>query len=462
MATSASSISGGSTLDVQALAAQLVAAERAPLDAQIKRETASVRTTLSALATLKSALATFQAVVNDMATLADFQVRSATSSEPEVFTATATSAAVPGTYSVEVRQLATAHSIASGAWAGGSSATVGSGQVSFSTGAGAFTIDVPAGTTLAELRDAINGAADNSVASATIVQSAEGARLVLASRATGAANAIAVTVAGAAGGLDALAYDSGTPGAWTQLAAAQDAIVRVAGFDQTGASNTIAGAIDGVTLDVAAADAGVTHTLTIANDIGTVRERIDSFVMTYNAMQTAIAGLRSYNATTREGGPLLGDSMLLGLEAKLRRGLTDAVAGLGGAHTSLAALGITTGADGNLVVDDVKLTRALDTDFDGVARLFGQPGGVGFRLQATLDDALSMNGGIAVRTRALNDQEDRIADRQDAVDARMQSQLARYVRQFTTLDTLLSSLDTTSAYLDTQLDALSNMMKRGK
>ena len=52
MATSASSISGGSTLDVQTLASQLVAAERAPLDAQIKRETAGVKTTLSALGTL--------------------------------------------------------------------------------------------------------------------------------------------------------------------------------------------------------------------------------------------------------------------------------------------------------------------------------------------------------------------------------------------------------------------------
>ena len=146
----------------------------------------------------------------------------------------------------------------------------------------------------------------------------------------------------------------------------------------------------------------------------------------------------------------------------MRRGLTDAVAGLSGNHTSLAALGITTGANGNLIVDDTKLSAAIEGDFEGVARLFGKTGGVGFRLQDALDDALSMNGGIAVRTRALLEQQDRLADRQDVVDARMQSQLARYVRQFTTLDTLLSTLDTTSAYLDTQLDSLSNMMKRGK
>ena len=125
MATSASSISGGSRLDVQALAAQLVAAERAPLDAQIKRDAAGVKTTLSALGTLKSALSTFWAAVDGMSMLADFQVHTATSSKPDVFTATAAANAVPGTYSVEVRQLASAHSIASGPFAGGSSALVG-------------------------------------------------------------------------------------------------------------------------------------------------------------------------------------------------------------------------------------------------------------------------------------------------------------------------------------------------
>lgn len=463
MATSASSISGGSRLDVQALAAQLVAAERAPLDAQIKRDAAGVKTTLSALGTLKSALSTFWAAVDGMSMLADFQVHTATSSKPDVFTATAAANAVPGTYSVEVRQLASAHSIASGPFAGGSSALVGSGRATLSSGGNTFSIDVPADMTLAGLRDAINGAQDNTGVNATLVQSTAGARLVLSARGTGATGTLTVTVADAAGGLDSLAYSNAAPGAYTQLAAAQDAIVRVAGFDQASATNRITGAIDGVTLDLLAADADTTHTLTVANDTGVIRERIGAFVSTYNAMQTAIAGLRGYNATTREGGPLLGDSMLLGLEARLRRGLGDRVGGLSGNHTSLASLGITTDVkSGNLLVDDAKLSAAIQGDFEGVARLFGKTGGIGFRLQDALDDALSSNGGIAVRSRALVEQQDRIQDRQDVVDARMQAQLARYVRQFTTLDMLLSTLDTTSAYLDTQLESLANLAKRDR
>jgi flagellar hook-associated protein 2 len=463
MATSASSISGGSKLDVQALAAQLVAAERAPLDAQVKREAASVKTTLSALGTLKSALSAFEAAVSSMSMLADFQAHSATSSDPEAFTATAGSAAVPGSYSIEVRQLASAHGIATGPYVGGSEALVGSGQLSLSVGGRAFTVDVTAGTTLAGLRDAINNGRGNTGINATIVQSTAGARLVLSSRATGAANALAVSVTGAAGGLDSLAYSGGAPGSYTQVSAAQDALVRVAGFDQTSATNTVAGAIDGVTLDLATAAEGTVHTLTIANDTAAIRKRIDAFVATYNAMQSAIAGLRGYNKTTEESGPLLGDSMLLGLEARLRRGLHDPVSGLAGNHRSLATLGITTDVKtGNLTVDETRLTAAIQGDFEGVAQLFGKTGGIGFRLQDTLDDALSISGGISVRSRALVEQQKDLDDRQKGIDARMQSQLARYIRQFTTLDMLLSTLDTTSAYLDTQLDSLASMTNRDK
>ena len=462
MATSASSISGGSTLDVKALASQLVAAERAPLDAQIERESAAVETTLSALGTLKSALATFQTAVTNVSLLARFQVRSATSSQPGVFTAAAGSDAVPGTYNIEVSQLASAQQLASGPYAGGSTAQVGSGVVTLAVGGRSFSVTVAADDSLASLRDAINGAAGNTGISAVIVQATDGARLVLSARETGAANTLTVSVDGAAGGLDALAYTGGQPGAWTQIAAAEDAIVRVAGFERTSASNTLSGVIDGVTLTLASADAGTTHVLTIANDTDTVRKRIDAFVSTWNAMQTAVAGLRRYDVATQTGGPLLGDSMLLGLEAQLRRGLTDVVPGLSGERSSLAVIGITTGIDGNLVVDDEKLGAAIDGNFDGVAQLFGRTGGVGFRLYNSLDAALSSRGGIAVRTQALAGQQDRLADRQDAIDARMQAQLARYIQQFTRLDTLLSSLDTTSAYLDTQLDALSAMLKRDK
>lgn len=462
MATSASSISGGSTLDVRSLAEQLVAAERQPLDAQIKRATAGVTTTLSALGTLKGALSTFQVAVDNLSLLADFQARTARSSDEAFFTAQADASALPGNYPLEVRRLAAAQQIASGAYAAGSAAAVGSGTLTLAVAGAGFDVEVPAGTTLAGLRDAINQSRANTGINAAILQGSEGARLVLSSRATGAANTIEVTVGNAADGLDSLAHGAGAPGSWTQVTAAADALVNFAGFERTSATNTLAGLIDGVTVDLKAAEEGRTLTLAIANDTAAVRTRIETFVSTYNAMQTAIAGLRSYDAASGAGGPLLGDSMLLTLEASLRRGLTDRVEGLSGAYGSLAGLGITTTAEGTLAIDGARLDGALAGDFEGVAQLFGKTGGIGFRLYNTLDRALSSAGGIAVRTSALGEERKRLDERQENVDARMEALLARYVQQFTTLDMLLSQLDTTSSYLDTQLDSLSRMLGRDR
>jgi len=462
MATSASSISGGSTLDVRSLAEQLVAAERLPLDAQVRRATEGVTTTLSALGTLKSALSTFQVAVEKLSLLADFQVRTAISSDETYFTASADEAAVAGTYSVEVRRLAAAQQIASGPYAAGSAATVGSGTLTLAVAGAGFEVDVPAGTTLAGLRDAINQSRDNTGITATIVQSTEGARLVLSSRATGAANTIEVTVGNAADGFEALGYSVGAPGAYTEVTAAADAVVRFAGFEQTSATNVMSGVIDGVTLELGAAEEGKSLTLTVGNDTAAIRTRIQTFVSTYNAMQTTINGLRSYDAASGAAGPLLGDSMLLTLESSLRRGLTDTVDGLSGPYGSLAALGVMTNADGSLAVNEAKLDATIAGDFDGIAQLFGKTGGIGFRVFNTLERALSSAGGIAVRTTALGEERKRLEDRQDNIDARMEAQLARYVQQFTTLDMLLSQLDTTSSYLDTQLDSLSRMLGRDK
>jgi flagellar hook-associated protein 2 len=224
----------------------------------------------------------------------------------------------------------------------------------------------------------------------------------------------------------------------------------------------VSGVIDGVTLELGAAEEGRLLTLTVGNDTAAIRTRIQTFVSTYNAMQATINGLRSYDAASGAAGPLLGDSMLLTLESSLRRGLTDTVDGLSGPYGSLAALGVTTSADGSLAIDEAQLDAAITGDFDGIAQLFGKTGGIGFRVFNTLERALSSAGGIAVRTTALGEERKRLEDRQDGIDARMEAQLARYVQQFTTLDMLLSQLDTTSSYLDTQLDSLSRMLGRDK
>src|SRR5262245_61259675 len=104
---------GGSQIDAQSLVTQLVAAERAPLDKQITRDTNRVTTQISAVGQLMGAMSQFRSALSSLKTVDAFSTRGAASGNEDVFTATAGASAVPGTYEVEVQELASAHQLSS-------------------------------------------------------------------------------------------------------------------------------------------------------------------------------------------------------------------------------------------------------------------------------------------------------------------------------------------------------------
>jgi flagellar hook-associated protein 2 len=453
----------GSGLDIASLVSQLVAAERQPLDARLDRRASTVNVELSALGSLRGALATLRDALAPLRSTTAFAVRSATSANEDVFTASATGSLAPGTYDVEVVSLASAHRLASGAFAGGGGAYVGSGTLAISVGGDSFSIDVPAdGGTLADIRNAINGATGNTGVTASIINEVGGSRLVLTARQTGAAATIEVTQSGGDGGLAALTFDPNAPlsGGLTQTTAAADAVVRINGFEHRSAGNSVTGAIDGLTLTLRAADAGNSHLLTIANDTGAVTARIRKFVSDYNATARVFADLQRYDAATGKAGALIGDAFVRGLENQLRRDVTGALGLADARYTSLAQLGIRTDATGQLTLDEARLSAALAADFDGVAALFGGEDGIAARAFGRLEAVLASDGPLTSRTDALNRQTREISLQREAVDRRMESVEARYQAQFNALDALLAQLQSTSKYLEQQLGTLQSLQRK--
>jgi flagellar hook-associated protein 2 len=452
----------GSGLDIAGLVSQLVAAERQPLDARLDRRASAVNVELSALGSLRGALATLRDALAPLRSATAFAVRSATSANEDVFTASATGAIAPGSYDVEVASLATAHRLASAAFASGGGTYVGSGTLTLSVGGNAFSIDVPAdGGTLADIRNAINAAPGNTGITASIINEVGGSRLVLTARQTGAVATIEVTQAGGDGGLAALTFDPDSPlsGGLTQTTAAADAVVRINGFEHRSASNSVTGAIDGLTLTLRAADAGTSHLLTVANDTGTVATRVRKFVADYNATARVFADLQKYDAATGRAGALIGDALVRGLENQLLRDVTGALGTAEARFGSLAQLGIRTDATGQLTLDEARLAAALAADFDGVAALFGGESGVAARAFERLEAVLASDGPLTARTDTLNRQSREISLEREAVDRRMESVEARYQAQFSALDTLLAQLQSTSQYLEQQLNSLQSLQE---
>lgn len=455
-------VAGGSQIDVRAVVSQLVSAERAPMDKQIARDTSRVTTQISALGQLMGSLSTFRSALSSLKTVDVFSTRTAASGDATKFTATANAKATPGSYDIEVVQLAKAQQLSSNPFSGGSSTTVGTGTLTLSLGTKNFSVAITDNnSSLAGIRDAINAATDNPGIRATLVQGTTGSRLVLSSAQTGAANAITVAQTGGNGGLSQIAYSAGSPGNYTEISAAQDAIVNIANAQATSATNTLEGAIDGVTLTLLKeTEADEPVSLSVGYDSAAVTSRINNFVTAYNALASQIGKLQSYNATTETAGPMLGDALLGSIENELRRALTTPVTGEGAAYPTLANIGITTQANGTLAIDGAKLKKALDTNFDAVGKLFGSEGGVGARLFAQVDERLKGGGAIETRSKTLVDQQKSLEKRKLSVDARMAVLGQQYTRQFSRLDTLLSGLQVTSSYMSQQIEALANMGKK--
>ena len=120
---------GSSGLDVNSIVSQLMAVERQPI-AKLDRKEASYQAKLSAYGSVKGAVASFQTAVQGLNSTSRFQAIKATPSDTTVFSASASSIAVAGSYSLEVTSLAQAQKLIA---AGQTSSTAAIGAAATTT-----------------------------------------------------------------------------------------------------------------------------------------------------------------------------------------------------------------------------------------------------------------------------------------------------------------------------------------
>tara|TARA_R110001583_G_scaffold163022_1_gene315244 strand:+ start:414 stop:1799 length:1386 start_codon:yes stop_codon:yes gene_type:complete len=441
----------GSGLDINSIVSQLVNAERAPQATRLDSKESLIQARLSAFGSLKSSLTTFQNSLSALKSADTFSKRSATSSDTAAFTATTTSAAAAGTYTVKVEQLAAKHTIASAAYADGD-AVVGSGVLNFSQNGESFSVTIADGEdSLTAIRDAVNGASDNTGVAASIVTDQDGAHLVFSSSKTGLDNAISIeAVPGGSGDLSALSYTAGNF-TMTEKAEAKDSIVVVDGFTLNSASLKFEGMIEGITIDIKTAKPGENLSLTVKHDTAAVKKSIEGFVTGYNNLMTTLNDLTAYDPEADTAGLLQGDSTTRSIANRIRQEMSTLVGGLGVELDSLAELGITTIDKGKLTLDATKLASVLDSDFANVAGVFSGENGYATRLDSVIGNITAGGGILENRTDGLKAQVERINDQRETLDRRIVAIEARYLAQFSALDTLLGQLNSTGTFLTEQL-----------
>src|SRR5690606_10930290 len=96
----------GSNMDIDGMVGAIVAAEKAPKEAQLARLEKATTSKISALGQLNGALSTFQTALKNLNDASLFEKRSATSSDNSLLTVTSDKTAQTGSYSLKVEQLA--------------------------------------------------------------------------------------------------------------------------------------------------------------------------------------------------------------------------------------------------------------------------------------------------------------------------------------------------------------------
>ena len=390
------SLGVGSGLALDDLVQQLLEAERAPKDARLNEKEERIEAEISGLGQIKSKLSAFEDSVDELRSDADINGREPTISNPseddDVLSAEASNSALRGSYEITVEQLASGSRITTddGAFTSSTEAVLstGAGSLTFDVGGSdSFTIDVTAGMTLTELREAINNADDNFGVTANIIDTgtSAGPRLVYSSSETGEGNDLVITNDTGAAELDRLSTTGGTGNiSAANIQSAQNAIAYIDGIEVQSESNEFENTIQNVSFEVnevSPKDANgdlLATTLDIGYDKEGLEEKIRAFVENYNSLIDEIDTLTRYGESElEEDGALAGDSLL--------RGIQTTMANIVGGNVSASALGglfqvgIEFNDDGKLEIGTTdfglgtgedRLEDALEDNFDEIAKLF--------------------------------------------------------------------------------------------
>lgn len=326
----------------------------------------------------------------------------------DVLSITAEDGAEIGTHTIEVQQLATRHKIGGDTQTSNSTALGLSGSVTIGVEDGSpVSIDVVDGDSLTDIRDAINARKSTSGVTASIVKVSDSSyQLILTANDTGKEITLSDSSGSVLSGLG-LVDDDGAVA--NELVAARDAVVVVDGVTVTRSGNTIDDAIDGLTIDLYAAQPGTTITTEISTDLSSIKDAITDFVDAYNSFRDFALAQQatSSDGTKSDDATLFADSLLRQTVKSVYQALNTKVTTDDGS-LSLADLGLSFDESNYLELDETTLNSMLVNDVDGVRQLLGltmtssssdlqllRYTGTQTSLSFTLDVTMGDDGGIA-------------------------------------------------------------------
>ena len=426
------SATSGQGFDVASTVTQIQASEQAietpwknQLTALQAQDTVftSLGTDLSTLTTSLQALTDFDGV---------FAEKQGSSSNPDLLSlSSADSTAAAGSHTVVIDSLAQTSSNYSGTIANATDEL--SGTITIQVGSGqASTVTVDSGSnTLATLANAINSAALG--VKASVITDSSGSRLSLVSGNSGAAGQLTISsnLNDATTGVDNIGFSVGQLG--------KDASLTVDGVSVTSPSNTVSGAIAGVTFQLLGSAPGSPVQVEVTNDNTDISTAVNSFVTAYNAVITDI-NTQEGNDSSGNPEPLYGNPTLAMIQSQLAGSLFEGTAS--GSISNITQLGISMNNDGTLALNADTLNSVLNSNFSDVTGFLQNSGSFGQLMATTLNNlgTQAPNGAVYLAQQQNSAQEKALNTDISNEDAVLATQKTQLTDELNTANEILQSI----------------------
>ena len=370
----------------------------------------------SELTTLQSSFTTLQNDIQNISTAAQGSL-TASVSNGAVVSASASSSALPGTYTIEVDNIGSPTTTISNS----TLPTVSDPTTTSISTAASYTLTIngtpttitPSGNTLEDLASAINSAGAG--AQATIVNlgsnTSPSYRLSLSTTSLGAA-----TIQLSAGATNLLTVPP--------LSTGTDALYKVNGnATQVQSTSNQVTLAPGLTVNLLQSDPGQPVTITVAASLSSLSSALSTFATDYNSAVSAVS-----QNVGQTGGALSGQSIVYSLDQVLSQ--ISQFTGASGSVQSLTDLGLNLDSSGNLSFDASTFSSLNPTDvqnFLGSTTTGGFLQAAGNALAGVADPTTgalatefnSLSGEITNEDGQISDEETRISDLQTSLTAQL-------------------------------------------
>ncbi len=439
-------------IDPVSMATQLAAWEVHPFEQRANLQLQILAARRSALSSINSEVSSLKSFVSSLNSFNNSVIKnSATSSDEDRLTASATASAQSGSYQIFVEQLAQSHQLASKLPDGSTqdSLVPTNGEITFEMNGESFVIDL---ATLVdddgeldymELMKAINADPENIGISASLVRSGDSVQLLFTSEESGEANEIKIT----SNTNDAVFDDAMDSTNMQELSKNSDSIAWLggqgSGIRLQNDSNVLSNVIDGVniTLKKTHEMGDVPLTLVVGSDSEATNESMLEFVEKYNAV---IKEIQKHSASGGEDGGrgiLSADPITRGIASSMRSVMQQSFDGI-----SLSQIGLTFDRSGELSFDSDTFDEFQSTSTVDIDQIFRGEGMLLDQLEGRLDVySNSTTGSIKNQLDSIDAQQSRENDKLESLERKYDMYYTRYLKQFSALSNLQMRMQNTSS-----------------